>query len=355
MKDTGTVGYSQVNRWVRGVAAALASLLVLSLAAGADAQALPLEGLRVLITNDDGVQPVAGSTGLFELRKALCSAGADVAVVAPWLNQSGASAAITYGSKETRFVLTTPEIREEYAADCQDAPSGGPVWGACVLPVGALGPCTADSTSLTPADAVTLGVTGAVGALLGWTEGPHVVLSGINSGGNDGLNVNIAGTLGAATIAASLGYPSIAFSASSSGDAANTYRAAAEWSISLVGALTERDLLPLGYVLSVNYPRTDKAPITEAVWATVAQRSPYATVYVQYPDESEFYFESTFGTCGDESAVCGYPLADSDSALYGSGHITISAIAVDRTVGTTVDFEAVKELVDSGALNPAGE
>ena len=76
-----------------------------------------VEGVRVLITDDDGVQPGPGSQGLYELRKALCAAGADVAVVGPWADRSGASASITYGSSSTRFTLTKPEIEAAYHDD----------------------------------------------------------------------------------------------------------------------------------------------------------------------------------------------------------------------------------------------
>ena len=48
-----------------------------------------LAGLKVLLTNDDSARGLdAGfgtdGKGLYELRKALCAAGADVLVVAPW-------------------------------------------------------------------------------------------------------------------------------------------------------------------------------------------------------------------------------------------------------------------------------
>ena len=57
-------------------------------------------GLKVLLTNDDSARGLdAGfgtdGKGLYELRKALCAAGADVLVVAPWSQQSGAGARMT--------------------------------------------------------------------------------------------------------------------------------------------------------------------------------------------------------------------------------------------------------------------
>jgi 5'-nucleotidase len=47
----------------------------------------PLAGLRVLLSNDDSMRAAKAShsdgLGLYELRKALCGAGADVVVMAP--------------------------------------------------------------------------------------------------------------------------------------------------------------------------------------------------------------------------------------------------------------------------------
>ncbi len=308
-------------------------------------------GLKVLLTNDDGVQPGGGAGGIFELRKALCAAGADVAVVAPWLDRSGAGTSITYGSDQTRFTLTTPELDAEYAGDCADAPSGGPVWGACVVSVDDLTACAPTSTSLTPADSATLGIAAAAPFLLGWEAGPDLVISGINRGGNDGTNVNISGTLGAATVAASLGHSTMAINTSSSGNAANNFRAAAEWAVTFVGTLAANDLLPVDYVINVNYPRTDREPITRAAWASVAQLSPFATGFKQNEGEDPLHFESTFAFC-ELGSKCGDPEEGSDSALYGSGVIAVSPVSVDRTVGAQADVEAVRALVESGAVNP---
>lgn len=306
-----------------------------------------VDGLRVLITNDDGVQPGAGSQGLFELRQALCEAGADVAVVGPWTDRSGASASITYGSSSTRFTLTEPSIDAPYSDDCLDAPSEGAVWGACVTSASSPPPCGATSTSLTPADAATLGATAAVQQLLGWVDGPDLVVSGINRGGNDGLNVNVSGTVGAATIASSLGLPAIAISASSSGNWPANAAAAAEWSAGFIGLLAANDILPADYVVNVNYPRTDRNPITDAVWTDVAQLSPFATGYIR----TGLDFESTFAFC-NVGPRCGSPEPGSDSAEYGAGKISIGAVSVDRTVGAAASSATVEALVRAGVASP---
>ena len=303
--------------------------------------------VRVLITNDDGVQPGTTSRGTFELRRALRAAGADVVVVGPWTDRSGASASITFGSSATRFTLTEPAIGAEFADDCADAPSSGAVWGACLTSAASPPPCGPASTSLTPADAVTLGATAAVQELVGWADGPELIVSGINRGGNDGLNVNISGTVGAATIGSSLGYPAIAISASSSGDWDTNARAAADWSVTFLGILAANGLLPTDYILNVNYPRTDRAPITDAVWTSVAQRSPFATGYVR----SGLDFESVFAFC-QPGPRCGDPEPGSDSAEYSAGKISISPVSVDRTVRASASTAVVAAIVKAGVVSP---
>ena len=311
-------------------------------------------GMKILITNDDGVQPGADSVGLFELRAALCDAGADVLVVAPWRNMSGASASITYGSSSTRFTLTAPAIDAAYEDDCSSAPSGGAVWGTCVTAVGSAGVCDAATPSLTPADAATLGPI-AVRDLAGWAA-PELVISGTNRGGNEGLNVNISGTLGAATIASSLGYPTIAISTSSSGDATANSRATGAWAVTFVAKLRQATLLPIGYVLAVNYPRVDRGPVTTAEWTTVAQVSTLATGFVR--DGATTSFASTYGPCSP-GASCGAPAAGTDSVAYSSGKIAITPITVDRTLGLRTTIRSVTDslrvavMVKIGNFNPS--
>lgn len=352
-------GQRKRRRYAIGVVALVASALLASnvvakspAPSGQGAQPIRLApatvaGLRILITNDDGVQPGATSQGLFELRKALCAAGADVAVVAPWFDRSGGSASITFGSPTTGFTLTEPPIDGAYSDDCASAPSSGSFWGACVTSAASPPPCGSASTSLTPADAVTLGATAATKELLGWADGPDLILAGINRGGNDGLNVNISGTVGAATIGSSLGVPSIAISASSSGNSLATAQAAATWSVGFVGLLAANEMLPNDYILNVNYPRTDRAPITDAVWTTVAQLSPFATGYVR----DGLTFQSVFAFC-TPGPRCGPAEMGSDTAEYSAGKISIGAVSVNRTAGVPADSSGVEAIVSAGLVSP---
>jgi 5'-nucleotidase len=133
--------------------------------------------MRVLVTNDDGVE----SPGIMVLTKALADAGHDVFVVAPASDLSGAAASI--GPLHRSEPIPVAERRWEELPD---------------VPVLAL--------ERPPATAVYLACLGAFGAR------PHVVASGINPGGNTGHLVLHSGTVGAALTAAGLGVPALAVS-----------------------------------------------------------------------------------------------------------------------------------------------
>jgi 5'-nucleotidase len=125
--------------------------------------------LRVLITNDDGID----SPGIYALVDALKDAHALV-VVAPSGNRSGVSHAITADE------AITMERRHDSAV----------LSYAC---------------SGTPADCVFLGATELSGS-------PELVISGINHGPNLADDVNYSGTVAGAVEAALLGIPALAVS-----------------------------------------------------------------------------------------------------------------------------------------------
>ena len=104
----------------------------------------PLSGLKILLTNDDSMQATSAIAngaydggGLYVLRHALCAAGADVVVVAPWGNQSGAGTAFTSsGSLTLTPPATLPSQSGLYdSSDCASAPSHGALVGVCVSSV----------------------------------------------------------------------------------------------------------------------------------------------------------------------------------------------------------------------------
>jgi len=210
-----------------------------------------LAGLRVLIANDDSVQPTRG-TGLYELRKALCAAGADVIAVGPWGPQSGVSGRITTSGPVTVQAVAPPAA---YEHDCNDAPSGGGVFGACA----SAGPCEASTPSASPADAVGLAITRFLPDNY-WPEGPSVVVSGINPGQNTGLGAAHSGTVGATIMAHDFDVPAIAFSEQvimdcvTSGTDCPAFADTAEFATRLLAALRNEGALEPGLLLNVNYP-----------------------------------------------------------------------------------------------------
>ncbi len=184
-------------------------------ARAADAVPAPL---RILLTNDDGVD----APGLAAVRAALVAAGHEVVVVAPAGNRSGSSVSIT-----TEGTLAAEE-REPG------------VW----------------SVSGTPADCVRV----ALGAVL--DSPPDLVVSGANFGQNVGGGTTSSGTVGAAITALRLGVPALAVSqAVDFRDPRATlqfFPDAAAFTARLVGALAARrgegPVLPLGLILNANHP-----------------------------------------------------------------------------------------------------
>ncbi|MFF8608484.1 5'/3'-nucleotidase SurE [Streptomyces sp. NPDC015346] len=306
--------------------------------------ARPLTGLRVLISNDDSMRAARANNsdglGLYELRRALCAAGADVVVMAPWQVQSGKGTAVTNGGVVTAQRRTT--LPAGYESDCAGAPSQGAVFGVCL----ADGACADDTPSATPADTVKLALRGGLKAKVGWSEHPDLVLTGINSGPNVSASVNDSGTVGAAVAAIDQGVPAIAFS--SSGDATNTffplanYRVHADFGARLVAGLVERDLLNPAFALKVDYPDVSAGQRAKApVWTRVGDGAVVFHDFRQRGGAGGDTFDIALGLCpldGSGAGECAEGRADADSTwLLDKGHVTIAPITWDRTYGTPVD------------------
>src|SRR5262249_20143736 len=127
--------------------------------------------MRILLTNDDGIT----APGLVAIYRELVNLG-EVHVVAPESVQSASGHGIT---------LKSPLLTSQVNVD--DVFTGIAVDGR-------------------PADCVKLAINQILPAA------PDLVISGINSGANVGINVIYSGTVAAAIEAAFLGVPSIAFS-----------------------------------------------------------------------------------------------------------------------------------------------
>lgn len=162
--------------------------------------------MKILLSNDDGFQ----APGLAALAAEL-SQMADITVVAPERNRSGASNSLT---------LDHP-LRAEQAEN---------------------GFIRVDGT---PTDCVHLAITGLL------ESEPDMVIAGINAGANLGDDVLYSGTVAAATEGRFLGYPAIAVSMNS--HQPRHYDAGAKVAAELIRHLQEEPLAP-DTILNVNIP-----------------------------------------------------------------------------------------------------
>lgn len=180
--------------------------------------------MKILVSNDDGYL----ATGINTLAKAL-SEIADIVVVAPDRNHSGASNSLT---------LHTP-LRIHKVEENRYFVNG------------------------TPSDCVHL-------ALSGFLEiDPDIVVSGINHGANLGDDVIYSGTVAAAMEGRFLGFPAIAVSLV--GHHAKHFDTAARVACDLIARL-QRSPLPSDVILNVNVPDRPYAELNGVVAARLGFR-----------------------------------------------------------------------------------
>ncbi|WP_017595681.1 5'/3'-nucleotidase SurE [Nocardiopsis potens] len=338
--------------------AALAALLLLASACSGNARAddepdpAPLEGMRILLANDDSVQAAeedgADGLGLYAIRSELCAAGADVVVFAPWGQQSGKSGGVT--TEGPLGLGAPPSVPDGYAGDCAGAPSGGAVHGVCL----ADGPCGPDSPSATPVDAVSFALAHGLGAVAGWDGPPDLVVTGINSGPNVAALVSASGTVGAASAAQAAGVPAVALSASLGEDMAvhpGTYDAAAEFGADLIARMAAAGLLTDAYAVNVNHPHTPGGgPAAEVRWTEQGTASVLA---VDYTEEDGAYLRAPRPCAPGDPACVPESKENADSAaVLEAGAVSVGVLSADRTFAPDEeededDVEDLRELVES--------
>ena len=162
--------------------------------------------MRILLSNDDGYQ----APGLAALADALRSV-ADIHVVAPDRNRSGASNSLTLDSPMRPQTMSNGFI----------------------------------SVDGTPTDCVHLAITGLL------EHEPDMVIAGINAGSNLGDDVIYSGTVAAAMEGRFLGLPAMAISLV--GEACEHFQTAARVAEMLLGKLIKHPL-PADTILNVNVP-----------------------------------------------------------------------------------------------------
>jgi 5'-nucleotidase len=177
--------------------------------------------VRVLVTNDDGIQV----QGLQALRRALTEVPElEVHVIAPDSNRSATARSIT-----TRSPLSVEEVT------FADGTTGF-------------------ATDGTPVDCVRFADLGLLG------ERPELIVSGINHGSNLGDDITYSGTVAAALEGIVLGLPAIAISQQSSSGEMDfrlgrsfDFDVAARLAAQMARAIAERSL-PSGTLVNVNCP-----------------------------------------------------------------------------------------------------
>ncbi|MGD0139279.1 MAG: 5'/3'-nucleotidase SurE [Tepidisphaeraceae bacterium] len=240
--------------------------------------------MLILLTNDDGIT----APGLVALYHQLKSLG-EVHVVAPASVQSATGHGITLSAP-----LLTNRVK------VADAFTGIAVDGS-------------------PADCVKL----AVAQLL--PRPADLVVSGMNSGANVGINVIYSGTVAAAIEAAFLGLPSVAVSLHLRAEIPPDFERAAMFARQTIEPILAAGLKP-GYVANVNIPCLEPHQSPAGVKIVRQCTRPWTDTYERRKDprgRDYFWNSSVF--------VLGATDDDTDVAAVRDGYITITPLQFDLT------------------------
>ena len=240
--------------------------------------------MLILLTNDDGIR----APGLVAMYHELLPLG-EVRVVAPATVQSAAGHGVTLSSP-----ILTSEVRVE------DAFTGIAVEGR-------------------PADCVKL----AVSKLL--PRPPDLVVSGINSGANVGINVIYSGTVAAAIEAACLGLPSIAASLYLRNEIPADYARTASLARHAIDLMLQAGLHG-GQCATVNIPPLRPHENPTGIKVVRQCTNAWIDSYEERKDPRgrSYYWHNTVFRLGDTEA-------DTDVAALRDNSITITPLQFDLT------------------------
>ncbi|HUB96752.1 MAG TPA: 5'/3'-nucleotidase SurE [Stellaceae bacterium] len=247
---------------------------------------LDLAHARILISNDDGIE----SPGLKLLAKVAKTLSSDVWVVAPELEQSGASHSLT---------LYRP-LRARRLGPRRFAVDG------------------------TPTDCVLL----AVNVLLK-DKRPGLILSGINAGSNLGEDVTYSGTVAAAMEGTILNVPSIAMSQHVVEDEPIRWATAAAHAAKVIRRLTALPW-PRLTLINVNFPNVPPDKVT-GIAATKQGRRKAADNLVRRidPRGRPYYW---IGPMSEEDpGIVETAGPGTDFAAIAKGKVTVTPISLDLT------------------------
>jgi 5'-nucleotidase len=245
--------------------------------------------LRILVSNDDGIDAPGIEAAVRELKKL-----GDVDVVAPDKQRSAVGHAITmnYPLRATKFY------------------KNGVFFGHAI--------------EGTPADSVKL----AISSLL--KEKPDLLVSGINHGSNTAISIIYSGTVSAATEGTVLGIPSIAVSLTTFGEP--DFRFAAQFTRTLAEFVIKKGL-PHGTLLNVNIPAVKKKEVRGVVITRQGKTRWDDTFEVRRdPNNKEYYWLTGDLSVMDHSE-------DTDEIAIRNRFISITPIHYDLT-----DYETLAKI-----------
>lgn len=254
--------------------------------------------MRIMVTNDDGI----GAHGLDVLRQIALQMSSDVWIIAPELNQSGASHSLTLHEPlrfrqldERTFVIRG-----------------------------------------TPTDCVIMGV-----RHLLLERPPELILSGVNHGSNLGEDVTYSGTIAAAIEGTLLGIRSIALS--QTGGSMET-EGKVHWETplahgpALISKLLETGW-PTGIVINVNFPACSPENVV-GVEVTTQGRRDQALLHI---DKRSDPWGTPYFWFGFERPPTTFPKG-SDLAAVDNGAISVTPLCLNLT-----DLETCARLEDAFA------
>ena len=241
--------------------------------------------MKILLSNDDGVNAL----GIKVLYQALCKI-ADVTVVAPDRNCSGASNSLT---------LINP-LRAERLENGFIAVNG------------------------TPTDAVHIGINQLM------DSPPDLVISGINHGANLGDDVLYSGTVAAAVEGRHMGLPAIAVSLV--GKTELHYQTAANVVLKIIERLAEHPLAG-NEILNVNVPDLAISEIKGVKATRLGQRHKAEQMLkTQDPWQRDIYW---YGKLGQENDAG----LGTDFHAVNQGYVSLTPLTVDMTA-----YESLKNM-----------
>lgn len=239
--------------------------------------------MKILLSNDDGVH----AKGISVLYEAL-SKIADVTVIAPDRNCSGASNSLTLLNP-----LRATQLENGFY-----------------------------SVNGTPTDCVHLGIN----QLL--DEEPDLVVAGINNGANLGDDTLYSGTVAAATEGRHLGLPAIAVSLCSKQEA--HYETAAEVAMKIINQLSSHPL-PKNQIININVPDIPLSELKGVKVTRLGTRHKADTMTEQIDPWGRSVF--WYGSLGYESDAG----EGTDFYAVNQGYVAVTPLKVDMTANESID------------------